>query len=395
MTSPDFRNYVDLTIYDTTPQKLYDDSVTYAQRAMPEFEPRIGTIEDALLQAMSFVGGVLATGINRLPNGLMEGILRLVGFTRNEATFATGTVLITTSVNTGVTVPAGTVVTYNLFDGDTTTSYPFATDTDLIIPSGSDSGTVAVTATIAGKYPSLLEGQSLVLVSQVQYVLTTELDADIDVGSDAESQTAYFNRAAQYLASLNISIATKAQMTNYISSNYVTFPVFKVYDLVNSSDMLFATADAPGYVTVAACNVDGDALDTSVKDALEADLYDKCVAGLTIDVVDMLSFDVQINITVAVLDGFTPLTVETNIITVIQTYLSYAGWDFSETINKNILIAKASQVSGVKYISSLEIVILGSTTYAEMEEVLAVETGNVTILRAGVVPVGVAEVTSI
>ena len=395
MTSPDFRNYVDLTIYDTTPQKLYDDSVTYAQTAMPEFDPRIGTIEDALLQSMSFVGAVLATGINRLPNGLMEGILRLLGFTRNEATFATGSVLITTSVNTGATIPSGTVVTYDVVDGDIVTSYPFATDTDLIIPSGSDSGTVAVTATTAGKYPSLLDGQALTLVSQVQYVLATELTADIDVGADTETQTAYFNRASQYLASLNTTLATASQMSNYISSNYVSVPIAKVYDLVNSSDMLFATTDAPGYVTVATCNIDGDALTTEVKNELEADLQDRCVAGLIIDVVDILNFDVQVNISVAVLDGYTPSTVSTEIATVINSYLNFAGWDFGETVNKNILIAKASQIPGVKYVSSLSLAIVGSTTYAELEVVSTVPTGNVKILRAGVVPVGASEVTVI
>ena len=440
MTSPDFRQYIDLTVFDTTPQKLYDDSVTYAQTAMPEFDPRIGTIEDALLQSMSFVGAVLATGINRLPNGLMEGILRLVGFTRNEATFATGSVLITTSINTGVVIPAGTVVTYDVLEGDIVTSYPFATDTDLIIASTFDSGTVAVTATTAGKYPALLSGQALTLVSQVQYVLTTALTADLDVGADTEGQTAYFNRGAQYLASLNTTLATSSQMTNYISSNYTSVPVFKVYDLMNSSNMLFATADAPGYVTVAVCNTDGAALTTDVKNELDADLDDKCVAGLTIDVVNMLNFGVVVTIAIDVLDGFTPATVQADVATVIESYLSFTGWDFSETINKNILIAKVSQISGVKFVSSLSmsttktagsfvigtsytIVTAGTTnftligaanstvgtvftatgvgagtgtasaTFTTPEIVSSVATGNITILRAGLVPVGDAEVT--
>ena len=395
MTSPDFREYVDLTIYDTTPQILYDDSVTYAQTAMPEFDPRIGTIEDALLQGMAFVGAILAIGINRLPNGLMEGMLKLLGFNRNEAQFATGTATITTSINTGTVIPKGTVFTYDVYEDGITTSYPFETDSDLVLASTFDEGDITITATNAGKYPALLAGQSLTLVSQVPYVIAVELTDDIEVGADTETQTQFFNRGAQYLASLNSTIATSAQMTNYISANYTTVPVFKVYDLVNSSDMLFATADAHGYVTVAVCNTDGGALTSTVKDDLLADLDDRCVAGLTIAVVDILNFTVQVNVSVSVLDGFTPSTVTDEVAAVLDSYLTYSGWDFSETINKNILIAKASQVHGVRYISSLAIVITGSTTYAEMEEVASVETGNVTILRAGVVPVGVAEVSVI
>lgn len=395
MTSPDFREYVDLTIYDTTPQILYDDSVTYAQTAMPEFDPRIGTIEDALLQGMAFVGAILATGINRLPNGLMEGILNLLGFARNEAQFATGTATITTSINTGTVIPKGTVFTYDVFEDGITTSYPFETNSDLVIASTFDEGEVAITATNAGQYPALLAGQALTLVSQVPYVIAVELTDDIEVGADTETQTQFFNRGAQYLASLNATIATSAQMTNYIVANYTTVPVFKVYDLMNSSNMLFATADAPGYVTVAVCNTDGGALTSTVKNDLLADLDDRCVAGLTIAVVDMLNFTVQVNVSVSVLDGFTPSTVTDEVAAVLDSYLTYSGWDFAETINKNILIAKASQVPGVRYISSLAIVITGSTTYAEMEEVATVETGNVTILRAGVVPVGTAEVSVI
>ena len=395
MTSPDFRDYIDLTIYDTTPQILYDDSVTYAQTAMPEFDPRIGTIEDALLQGMAFVGAILATGINRLPNGLMEGILTLLGFARKEAQFATGTATITTSINTGTVIPQGTVFTYDVFEDGITTSYPFETDSDLVIASTFDEGEVAITATNAGQYPALLAGQTLTLVSQVPYVIAVELTDDIEVGADTETQTQFFNRGAQYLASLNATIATSAQMTNYIGANYTTVPVFKVYDLVNSTDMLFATADAPGYVTVAVCNTDGGALTSTVKNDLLADLDDRCVAGLTITVVDILNFTVQVNVSVSVLDGFTPSTVTDEVAAVLDKYLTYSGWDFAETINKNILIAKASQVPGVRYISSLAIVITGSTTYAEMEEVAAVETGNVTILRAGVVPVGTAEVSAI
>jgi hypothetical protein len=395
MTSPDFRDYIDLTIYDTTPQILYDDSVTYAQTAMPEFDPRIGTIEDALLQGMAFVGAILATGINRLPNGLMEGILTLLGFARKEAQFATGTATITTSINTGTVIPQGTVFTYDVFEDGITTSYPFETDSDLVIASTFDEGEVAITATNAGQYPALLAGQALTLVSQVPYVIAVELTGDIEVGADTETQTQFFNRGARYLASLNATIATSTQMTNYIGANYTTVPVFKVYDLVNSTDMLFATADAPGYVTVAVCNTDGGALTSTVKNDLLADLDDRCVAGLTITVVDILNFTVQVNVSVSVLDGFTPSTVTDEVAAVLDKYLTYSGWDFAETINKNILIAKASQVPGVRYISSLAIVITGSTTYAEMEEVAAVETGNVTILRAGVVPVGTAEVSAI
>ena len=67
MTSPDFREYIDLTIYDTTPQDLYDEAVVYAQTALSEFEPRLGMVEDAILQSMAYVGALIAVSINDKP----------------------------------------------------------------------------------------------------------------------------------------------------------------------------------------------------------------------------------------------------------------------------------------------------------------------------------------
>lgn len=396
MTSPDFREYINLTIYDTTPQQLYDDSVTYAQTAMPEFEPRIGTIEDALLQSMAYVGGILATGINRLPNGLMEGMCRLLGFTRNEAEFATGTVTFTSSVNTGIVIPKGTAVTYDVYEDGITTSYPFSTDTDLIIPSESDTGTVAVTAINSGKYPSLLDGQSLTLVSQIPYIIAVELAADIATGADSETQPEFFDRAAKYFASLNTTIATASQMSNYIATYYPTVPVLKVYDLTTSSDMLFTAVESAGKVTVAVCAANGDALTSGVKTALDDDLSDRCVAGLDIAIVDMDKFDMAINISIATMDGFSPSEVAASVTLALDSYLDFLGWDFQQTINQNILIAKASQISGVKYVSSLSMTLnVNAAGKAEYETVGGSPTGNVKMLKKGVIPVGAADVSVI
>jgi len=51
MPSPDFSQYIDLTTDDRTAEDLYDEAVEYARIALPEFTPRVGTIEDSILQA--------------------------------------------------------------------------------------------------------------------------------------------------------------------------------------------------------------------------------------------------------------------------------------------------------------------------------------------------------
>lgn len=443
MTSPDFREYIDLTIYDTTPQDLYDEAVVYAQTALPEFEPRLGMVEDAILQSMAYVGALIAVSINRLPNGIMEAVLRLQGFQRNEATFATGTALFTVSVNTGVVIPADTAIAYVQFVDGLVTTYTFVTDVDLVIASGSDSGSVAITALSAGKYPSLLDNQGLTLISQVPYVLAIELTADLSTGADAETDAAFFDRGSQYFSSLNTTIATSTQMTNYIRTNYSTVPILKVYDLLDGTgNMLFATAPAEGEVTIAVCDTDGTALTSPIKTGLQADVADRATAGLDITVVDMKKFTVFVTCEIATLDGFVPQEVVDSAEVAVENYLSFSGWDFTQTVNKNILIANISQVAGVKYVSSLSITttttaggfVIGNSytiatagtttftsvgaanstpgtiftatgvgagtgtataTFTEAETVSSVATGNITILRAGLVPTGTASITAI
>lgn len=221
MASPDFRSYIDLTINDVQPEDIYQGSVTYARTALPEFTPRVGTVEDALLQAMAYVGGVMSGAINRLPNGLMEGILRLLGFERSEATFATGSVIFTAIDDAGATIPAGTQVVYREVTDTGTINHVFATDSSVTISSGSTtSAATAMTAVIAGQKPTISSGDTLLIATASNRLLSAAFSGTLTQGAASESDTDYFTRGRAYLASLNSTLATADQIQNYILANY-------------------------------------------------------------------------------------------------------------------------------------------------------------------------------
>lgn len=355
MPSPDFSNYIDLTIYDVEPITVYNDAVDYAKISLPEFEPRVGTVENAILEAVAHSTAVLANTINRIPDGLMEGILALMGFTRNEATFATGSVKFTAYDDLGVTIAAGTVVSYEQVSGTTVVSWAFETNTDLIIPEGATEGSVAVTALSAGLYPELFNTQSLVIISAAEGVAEAELVADIYVGSDSETDFEYFSRGAQFLASLNTSLSTAAQVSNKIRSSYSSIPVFKVYDLTKSDNMTIGDS-VVGCFTVVVCATDGTALSSGTKSTLQSNLEELCVAGLDISIADMTSGVATVTLSIAIVDGFTPANVTTDVEDAINNYLSFEGWDFSTILLRNRLIAIVSAVAGVDYVTELAIV---------------------------------------
>jgi hypothetical protein len=237
MASPNFLNYINLTVNDKEITDVYDEAIEYAQTAMPEFTPRVGTVENALLEAVSHTTGSLIATINRLPDGLMEGLLNLMGFSRIEATAATATVEIELSVNTGATIVAGTVFSYDVYDGaGVLTQYLYETINDITIASGDTTGSVSVIASDPSLYPDTPTPSNLTVVSSTPFILSATLTSLASVGTDTETDSEYFNRAVTYLGSLSSSITTASQLTNYISTNYPTVSRYKVYDLTQAKE---------------------------------------------------------------------------------------------------------------------------------------------------------------
>lgn len=217
MASPDFSQYVDLTINDLQPQNIYDNAVSYALNALPEFDPRPGTVEDAMLQSMSFVSGLLLGAINRLPNGLMEGLLRLMGFQRSEATFATGLVVFTSIDNDGLTIPAGTQVAFTEVAATGVVQHVFSTDSEAVIaPGNSVSGPVPVTAGTSGEKPIISDGDPMLILTASNKLFVCVFSGSLGQGVIGETNDVYFARGVTFLASLSSSLATANQITNYI-----------------------------------------------------------------------------------------------------------------------------------------------------------------------------------
>ena len=360
MASPDFSNYIDLTIYDLDPYTVYDDAVTYAQTSVPDFSLRTGTLEDALIQAVAYNTGLLSTQINRLPNGLMEGIAQLAGLVRLEGTFPTGTLTITVFDNNGVTVPIGTVFSYEVVSDDLVTSYPFETTADLVIPESSTSGSVAIKGLYAQKYPALLTGQDLTLVSPAPSVISAELAASLFIGTDTETDAEFLNRAAQHFAAMSSCLTTRIQMANYIKSTYVGIPYFSIFDLTASltaypagDGLIYTADDIAGYVTVTACDALGEPLSTTEKNTLVADLENKCVAGLKISVENLDKVNIDVLCTIAVVTGYSAVEVRTSVDEYLTSRLSYVNYDFTGTILKNEIISQVANITGVKYVQDI------------------------------------------
>lgn len=378
MPSPDFSNYIDLTLYDIDPSSIYDEAIAYARTSVPEFSPRVGTLEDAIMQACAYNTSLIYSQINRLPDGLMEGLARLSGLERLEATFATGTVEIEVFDNNGATISAGTVIQYEVIADDIISSYPFETVTDLVIAEPDTTGTVAIKAIYAGQYPALLTGQALTLVSPAPAVISLSLASTLLVGTDTETDTEYFNRATQHFASMSSVLTTKIQLANYVKANYPNIPYFGVFDLTSTTDLAWDAADAAGCVTLVVGNTVGENLSAGEKSSLLADLQTRCVAGLTITLADFSKVDMTVQCDIAILTGYSSLEVRTAVDEQLTNLLSYAGYNFNGSVIKNELISFVATIPGVKYVSDI--------TFSSSDPEVIIASGVTTLVNKNSIP---------
>jgi hypothetical protein len=254
MPSPDFSTYINFTGFDEQPASVYQEAVAYAQTALPEFNPRPGTIEDALLQAGSYVGSLAIGAINRLPNGLVEGILKIMGVTRIESTAGTVDADIE-FFDAGQTVDAGTVFVYDYFDGSQVIQLPFVLNTAATAEEAETTISVTLTSLINGVIPSISVGTQFLPASPSAIIFSCTTTSVVTQGDSSETDTQFLNRASTYLQSLSSTLNTATQIENYVLLNYSNVKRCKVYDLVKPTAFTATSASAYHFGTSASAYV--------------------------------------------------------------------------------------------------------------------------------------------
>jgi len=225
----DFSQYVDLTPFDAEPGDIYVDSIEFGRLVLPEFNLRVGTPEDAIFQAMAYITALNISAINRLPNGLMEGIMNLLGVGKQGAVPAEVDVIITLDNYQGGTVPAGTIFSYETTFEDEIQEYVFQTATAVNIPEVIDpdedselpSASVTAVSITAGVIPPITTpGTRLNVLSSGTNILTVETLANFSNGVNADEDSDYLSRASTYLRSLTSALNKSAQLDSYVLTNY-------------------------------------------------------------------------------------------------------------------------------------------------------------------------------
>lgn len=243
----DFTPYIDLRIFDRSPGDVYRDAIEVARLTLPDFNLRIGTPEDAMFQAMAYISALNIAAINRIPSRLMGGLIGILGYQRNEGSFAEVDVDITLSTYDGGVIPAGTTFIYSALFEDEVQEFVFQTTetvtldpTDLEESFDYPSTTITVQATEVGVMPPITAGETMSVISSGTDISSVVVSSPAFFvnGIEPDNDADYLSGATTYLQSLSSCLTTSTQIDSYIATQFQnTVGRVKTYDLTNGDEL--------------------------------------------------------------------------------------------------------------------------------------------------------------
>lgn len=349
MPSPDLRAYTTLTLYDVDPRALVDRATTDALVKFPDWTPREGNTEVLLIESMALEVSEAVFAINRLPDAVVEVLMRLFGITRNLGAKATVTATFTVSDALGHAIPAGTRVRLTL-GGDTV---DFTTDAPGAVAPGATTTVIAMTSvTNTSEANGTAAGTALALVDGVAYVESVVTATAVAAGADPETSDSWRARAVTQFAALSSTLVLPGDFT----AAALQWPTVYRATTIDRWDPTLsggAGGTANGHVTIAVLGVGNALLSAPDKANLLASLDARCYGALVLHVVDPTITAVNVTATVKALAGFDPVAVQASAVAAIAAYLSPSTWPWAATVRVNELIALLDGVAGVDYVVSV------------------------------------------
>lgn len=368
--SVDFSQFVDLRILDVEPTSIYFDSINLGRLVLPDFNLRPGTPEDAMFQAFAYMSALNINAINRLPNSLMLGVSKMLGFPTNEGTRATLNAQIKAVSTSGATVPAGTLLSFEITQNDSIIEYVFATNELLTIAAvGANdalpTGNVACTSLTFGVIPTISNDSSLKILSYSQSLYSAKCLNSFVNGTNPETTDEFLNRATTYLRSVSSARTTKNQLQSYLLTSYPGLITrAKVYDLTDSGgSLLNGEADSAGFLTFFLYGPNR-VLSAGEKTTILNDIENQVTAGLDIGIIDppLVAF----NITATILyDSVFDSTLLSNAIKaqIVDQFSPRNSQYVEEKVRYNDVLRAFQENDGVKHVSSLSLATVGGATY--------------------------------
>lgn len=371
--SVDFSSYINMQLYDRDPAELYLSTLELLQLNIPGMSVKPGTVEDALVQAFSYLTTVAINHINTLPNMVMEGLANLIGVKRREAKFATVTATITALDYAGGELEAGTTFECSYTLNGTTYRDYFEITTPVIIdpvepdlsaspPTALPSTTITLSATTVGYRQPVAADKTLTILNS-QFVSDSAVALDtFEQGTEEETDAEFLARFATYLRALGSSLTTAQQIETFALTQFGTITRARAVDLMDAELSRAQSATAvPGYVSLFVYG-NGAPLNYLTRKELSISLQERMTAGLNLIVEDIQIKNPVITASVIIEKDMNFNSAEDAIMTNLFRFLSPSQFsDAQDKLRKASIISSIMSVPGVIYVPSFSMTCPGTT----------------------------------
>jgi len=348
--SPDYTEFVDLTIYDKGPQDILEAAQSTLQARIPDWTPTETNIEVMLMEALALEVGETVFSLNRIPESMVRVLLSLYGITFDSGQPPVVDLKFTAQDTDGYVVPAGVEVAVLMSNNE---YISFFTDEELVIPEGSGYGTVGATATvytnIANGIASGTNGELVDAIVGIDAVETTSVVADGRLPENVEQWTF---RGVQRLRRLVDTLVIPQHFIQASLENTLVVRANAVDNYDPTADPPGSPGDHPGNIAVIVYG-DGVPLSNGEKSDLQDSLEQRALANLIIHVIDPTITAVDVTASVAVEATADEATVLAAVESRLNEYLNPATWPWAGTVRVNELISVIDQVPGVDYVNTV------------------------------------------
>ena len=264
-------------------QDLVNTAVSYAQMALPEWQPRESNTELVLLESLALLMGVETLAIQVLPAQIVEQLMSLYGVTRHDGYNAEGQARFQVADSAPLqSIPVGTRLRYTLEDTEETVDFLTVEAVD-IITSETLFGTASIEAEESGiEANNIPIGAVLEIVDALSFVDQVVVSAPTTGGEGEEDDDSFSQRAAAVLSRMNSTLVIPDNFTDAALSDGRVGRALTL-DLFNPTAT--PKTPVPGYVTVAVVGSEGVPLSADVMAEIQNDLTGKALASLVIKVI--------------------------------------------------------------------------------------------------------------
>lgn len=348
--SPDYADFIDLTIYDKDPTDIYEAAVAILQSRIPDWTPASTNIEVMLLEALAIEISETVFNINRIPQSMLRVLLALYGVTQGLGSPPVVDITFESYDDDGYIIAAGTELVVIASTGE---AISFFTDTEVAILAGSTTVTVQATAdTNTNIVNGIPIGTEVELVDAILGLETATTATAISGGSLPESIENWTIRGTQRLRRLVDTLVVPSHFTSAALEETNVFRANTIDNYDPTASPSGSPGDHPGNVTVVVYG-NGVALSSGEKAALDTSLSQRANANLIVHVIDPTIVTVNVTASISIESGFVSADVINDVVDTLEAYLSPTSWSWSGTVRINELISIIDQVPGVNYVSTI------------------------------------------